>query len=304
MRVLVTGAAGGVGRHVLQALSADAEVVAFDLVSGPDQKRVRWVTGDILDFEAIAEAVKGCDSIVHLAAIPIYQEQRNLTIGRINILGTQTVFEAAVKAGVRRVVQASSICATAFIFWSKRRVPAYFPVDEEYADLPDDMYGLSKVISEQIAAAYEQRYGLETTSFRMAAVWAPDLKTTQDELSVLLDESMDEDLEFRDLRWQYVDVRDVARAYAFAVHHPRGLGVCNLGAADSPGGDWKVWVNDLYPDVPTLKHPAQYLADPSLPLWSIARVTELAGYRPEHTWREYSTFVTGYERYLERRGLK
>jgi nucleoside-diphosphate-sugar epimerase len=302
MRVLVTGAAGGVGGYVMDALGADAEVVGFDRVKGADRDGVEWVTGDILSVDALVEAMRGCDAIVHLAGVPIYAADLNLQIANVNVVGAATVMEAAVRAEVPRLVQASSICATGFIFWSSRRTPAWFPVDETYADQPDDMYGLSKLFDEQLAASYEQRYGLETTSYRMATVWVPDHAPTDEWLGVLLDEENDSHLEYRDLRWQYVDARDVAQAFALGVRHERGLGVCNVGAAESPGDAWRIWVEDLYPDVTALREPGAFLADRTKPLWSIDRLAELAGYAPQHTWREYPVFVEAWERYLQRRG--
>lgn len=304
MRVLVTGAAGGVGRYVNEALAQDIEVIAFDIVEGPARTGVKWVKGDILDVDSLVKAVKGCDAIVHLAAIPVYYPDRNLDIGRINILGTQTVFEAAVRAEVKRVVYASSICADSFIFWIKRRTPKYFPVDEDYFDLPDDMYGLSKIVNEMIAKAYATRYGLETTGLRLATVWLPNHTPTDEWLADLLKEEMDQNLEFLDLRWQYVDVRDVAQAVLLSVKHPTGLGIVNVGAADSPGGDWRIWVSDIYPDISELKHAGKYLADPTLPLWSIDRLSRLTKYEPKHSWREYPVFLAGWESYLGRRGKK
>jgi len=301
MRVLVTGAAGGVGGYVNKLLAPDIEVVAFDMVEGQPCPGVTWIKGDILDVEGMARAAKGCDAIVHLAAIPIYVPDRNLDIGRINILGTQTVFEAAVRAGVKRVVYASSICADSFIFWSKRRTPKYLPVDEDYFDLPDDMYGLSKTVNELLAQAYTARYGLEMTGLRLATIWLPNHAATDEWLVDLFKEEMDNNLEFADLRWQYVDVRDVAKSIELSVRHPDALGIVNVGAADCPGGDWRIWVSDLYSDVPVLKDPGKLLADPGRPLWSIDKLARLTGYWPKHDWREYPVVVDGLKTYFARR---
>jgi nucleoside-diphosphate-sugar epimerase len=302
MRVCVTGAAGGVGGYVVRELAgAGMTVTGLDVREGEPLDGVTWVTVDILDLDGLTSTLEGHDAVIHLAGIPIYKPDANLDIGRVNVLGAQAVMEACVRARIPRVAQASSICATAFIFWDSRRVPQYFPIDEEYADFPNDMYGLSKLFDEQLGRAYAERYGLEVTSYRMATVWVPDSPITEQELSVLLTEEMDGDLEFLDLRWQYVDVRDVAQAFRLAVEADSGLGICNVGAPDTPGGDWRVWVRDIYPDVPLLKTPQRLLDDPSQPLWSIDRLAELTGYAPEHTWREYSTFVAAWAAYQERR---
>jgi nucleoside-diphosphate-sugar epimerase len=174
-------------------------------------------------------------------------------------------------------------------------------IDAEYTDFPDDVYGLRKLVGEQLAKAYAERYGIQTTSFRMATVWVPGNSVTEQELSQLLAPEMDSDLEFLDLRWQYVDVQDVAQAYRLALEASDGLGVCNVGAADTPGGDWRVWLSDIYPDVPALRTPRSMTEDPTLPLWSIDRLARATGFAPAHSWSEYPTFVKGWETYLERR---
>lgn len=300
MRMLITGAAGGVGMYIVKRVAGEMDVVGFDAVQGPDVPGVRWVIGDILDVDQLTAAAADCDVMIHLAGIPIYNPDRVLDIGRINIYGMQCAIEAAVRAGVKRFVYASSICATAFINWHERRVPHYFPVDEEYFDIPDDVYGLSKLFNEQLAAAYEVRHGIETVGLRMATVWLPNHAFTDEWLGEVLEADKDDDLHYRDLRWQYVDVRDAAQAFHLAATKPSARGVYNVGAADTPGGDWTVWVRTLYPDVPELRQPAEYIADPSLPLWSIRKFSEATGYRPNHSWREYAVFVEAWSRFQER----
>ena len=110
----------------------------------------------------------------------------------------------------------------------------------------------------------------------------------------------DGDPQLVDLRWQYVDVRDVAQAVRLAVEAAHGLGVCNVGAADTPGGDWRIWLRDLYPDVPILKRPGRMLGDLSQPLWAIDRLVDRVGYRPQHSWREYPRFLAEWTAYKER----
>lgn len=302
MRILVSGAAGSVGNYLVnQLICNNHDVVAYDFVKGEEKNNVEWVEGDILDYDNLIKSAKGCDAIIHLAAIPIYDPKKNLDFGRVNILGTQTVLEAAVHANVSRVVYASSICANAFIFWHKKRNPKYFPVDEGYFDIPDDMYGLSKLVNEYLAKAYETRYGLETTGLRLAAIWLPNHEPTNDWLSELLDESNDNDLEFLDLRWQYVDVRDVAQAFVLAVESSKSLKICNVGAADCPGGNWQVWISDIYPKVNNLNQIGRYLNNITLPLWSIDYIQKVTKFKPKYSWKEYPVFVNAWGKYLIRR---
>lgn len=291
MRVIITGAAGGIGSYIIRRIQGEFDVVGFDAIEGPPVANVEWVIGDILDVDKLTEAARNCDVMVHLAGIPIYNPEQELDIGRVNMYGMQCAIEAAVRAGVGRFVYASSICATSFINWPSPRVPRYFPIDEQYMDIPDDVYGLSKFVNEYVAKAYESRYGLQTTGLRLATVWLPEHEPTNAWLAQLLQPESDDDLKYRDLRWQYVDVRDAAEAFYLSIKHPTGLGVCNVGAANTPGSDWSLWLRLLYPETPQLLYPAEYVADLSLPLWSIRKFAEATGYEPQHSWEEYAVFT-------------
>ena len=300
MRVLITGAAGGVGGHVIEALKDRAELVGFDARVG--RADIEWHVGDVTDVEAATKAARGCDVVVHLAGIPIYDESKRVDIGRVNVLGTQVILDAVVRSGVGYFVQASSICTTGFIFGSERARPAYFPIDEESSGQPNDMYGMGKAIDEQLAQGYSRRYGFRATSLRMATVWAPDHQPTDELLTDLLKPENDQDLEYRDLRWQYVDSRDVAKAFELAIEQrEKAEEIYNVGAADNPGSDWRVWLKDLYPDAPTLNDPVRMLEHPGAPLWSIDRIRDHLGFQPEHSWREYPVFCDAWESYKERR---
>jgi nucleoside-diphosphate-sugar epimerase len=299
MKVLITGAGGNVGRWVLRRLAqeSDLEIVAYDLVQGEEHPNVSWIAGDVLAVSDLEAAVEGAEMVIHLAAIPVYIEERELDIGRINVLGAQTVLDVALRKGVRRFIQASSICATGFIFTSEPLKAPYLPIDETYPTRPDDMYGVSKLVDEHLAYAYEKRFGIETTSFRMASVWDPESELSKHEVAHMLSPEVDDDMVYADLRWAYVDVRDVAEAYALALRHPSGLGVCNVGAADTPGGDNRIWLEDVFHDVPRVD-----VSDTSAPLFSITKLQDQADYAPAHTWEEYPAFLAEWPSYLERRG--
>src|SRR5689334_13356578 len=110
MRVLITGAAGFIGRVITgHLLERGYEVRLIDLAAAPDLPD--YTACDIMDFEAVRGQARGCDAVVHMAALASPLKAPGQEVYRVNVLGTFNVFEAAAKEGIRRVVQASSINA-------------------------------------------------------------------------------------------------------------------------------------------------------------------------------------------------
>jgi uronate dehydrogenase len=153
-RVLLTGAAGTIGSALHERLpSYGWELRLFDRVATTD-----GVVGDVTSPDDLDAAVAGVDAIVHLAGQPT--EAPWPVVRAANIEGTLQVFEAARRAGVRRVVYASSNHAVGFT-----------PMGEDLpADLPprpDTLYGVSKVFGEALGRYYADRYGLQVACLRI-----------------------------------------------------------------------------------------------------------------------------------------
>ena len=111
MKALVTGAAGFIGSHVVDALSAaGADVRGFDRreASGAGE----FVVGDILDREALAHAVEGCDTVFHLAACYSYARADAGLMERVNVEGTRALIETALRGSRSRRIVLTSSCAT------------------------------------------------------------------------------------------------------------------------------------------------------------------------------------------------
>ncbi len=173
MQVLITGGAGHVGTPITERFVArgwDVRVIGVDATC--DLKGVKYSQTDILDYEALRDHVEGCDAIVHLAAIPSTVSHPNHALFEINVAGTYNVFEAAERAGVKRIAQASSINALGGYWGCDDRQFEYFPLDEAHPLHTTDAYSLSKQLVEEIAAYYWRRAGISSVSFRLPAVWS------------------------------------------------------------------------------------------------------------------------------------
>lgn len=165
MRVVVTGAAGKLGRGLLSHLRArhpDWTIVPTDAAGELDGLRVV----DVLDGSALRDVFGGADAVVHLAAIPRPVGNDPDEVMRVNVQGTHHVYRAAVDAGVGRVVLASST-AVIGTDWGRRDVPPdVVPIDEQHPCRPADPYGVSKVCAETIAAAAWRADGLSSVVLR------------------------------------------------------------------------------------------------------------------------------------------
>ncbi|MBC7328741.1 NAD(P)-dependent oxidoreductase [bacterium] len=210
MRVLITGGAGNLGRYVIEEMRGYYELVIFD-IKEPENKDFKFIRGDILDIHSLERALKGIDVVVHLAAIPHPLSEPAERVFNVNAMGTFNVLEAASKCKVKRVVMASSDSTLGFVFRvNDSLAPEYFPIDEAHPCKPEDPYGLSKLVGEEICEAYTRRTGIETVCLRICFVWFPHLK---ENYRPLFEEP---DTWWKTL-WVYEDARDAALAFRLAV---------------------------------------------------------------------------------------
>src|SRR4051794_39173964 len=105
MKVLITGGAGLIGKATAERLvSKGWDVRAVGLETGVEIPGAEYVTCDILDYDALREQMRGCDAVIHLAAIPTPKLAPAVNVFEVNVSGTFKVFEAAASLGIRRVV--------------------------------------------------------------------------------------------------------------------------------------------------------------------------------------------------------
>jgi uronate dehydrogenase len=162
-RVLLTGASGAIGSCLRLGLRDDLEELRLTDQREPEEPPTAsetFVAAELTDRAAVERAVEGTEAVVHLGAAPGEKAFDEL-LGP-NLIGAFNVFEAARRAGVRRVVFASSNHATGF-YPAGERLSGDEPVR------PDGLYGVSKVFGEALARMYFDRFGLETICLRIGA---------------------------------------------------------------------------------------------------------------------------------------
>lgn len=174
-RIAVTGADGFVGRHLIRALAAsEAElVVAIDVramaMVDPEIPTGRSILagGGRSILDPIDDLLEGVDVVIHLAAqvSPPKSVENPLSDASANILGTVGLLESCRRAGVRRLVYASS----AAVYGR----PVYLPVDENHPTRPESPYGQSKLAAEQYCQLYGRLHGLSVVALRYFNVYGP-----------------------------------------------------------------------------------------------------------------------------------
>jgi putative NADH-flavin reductase len=166
-RILITGAAGAIGALLRAELAGPGrELVLLDVVAPPEPapgEAARTVTASVADLDALLAAVEGADAIVHLANL--IEDETWEDYAQINIGGTYNVLEAARRAGVGRVIYASSNHAVGFT----ERPAAPVEVPATLAPRPDSYYGVCKVASEALCSLYHDRHGIDAICLRIGS---------------------------------------------------------------------------------------------------------------------------------------
>jgi NAD(P)-dependent dehydrogenase (short-subunit alcohol dehydrogenase family) len=167
MHVLVTGGYGAVGRAAVMRLAAAGFSVKVVGIGADFQiPAVEYAHCDITDYAHLRESVRGCEAIVHLAAVTGPALASSPKTFEINAQGTFNVFRAAEEEGIRRVVQASSINATGQFYGLKPVPLAYLPLDEDHPVSSTDIYSFTKQIAEEIGDYFWRRSGISSVALR------------------------------------------------------------------------------------------------------------------------------------------
>jgi uronate dehydrogenase len=162
-RVLITGAAGKVGRSLRTGLRGHYPILRLVDVAPqqPAEPGEEVITLDLNDRLATQAAMKDVDMVIHLAAVAHETDFDDILTG--NITTTYSVFEAARRAGVRRVVFASSHHVVGFY-------PRGATLGPDDPVRPDSFYGVSKVFGEALGRLYAEKYGLQVVCLRIGSV--------------------------------------------------------------------------------------------------------------------------------------
>ena len=161
-RVLLTGAAGGLGKVLRAGLKPHAKMLRLSdrEPMGEAQAQEEIVPCELGDREAVNRLVAGCDAIAHFGGVST--EAKFDPILQANIVGVFNVYEAARRHGVKRVVFASSNHVVGYYKQSE-------VIDADDPMRPDGLYGVSKCFGESLSRFYHDRHGIETACLRIGS---------------------------------------------------------------------------------------------------------------------------------------
>ena len=209
--IVVTGAAGRLGRRVVQLLvDRGQDVLATDRLDADDLP-TRFVRCELGDAGAVHSILEGAEAVIHMGAIPGPQRAEPRVIFENNVAGDFNVMMSAAELGLRRVVFSSSAFGMGWAHDGNAFVPLYLPLDEEHPMMPFEPYGLTKQVGEDIGRMIARNSDTTVVSLRFTNVALPEVQaefpwpapTPEDPLTLVM--------------WAYADARDVAEAHVLAV---------------------------------------------------------------------------------------
>ena len=279
MRILVTGGSGKLGTAVVSGLGkAGHSVVNLDVAG---ERGAGFLRVDLTDYGQVVDAFSGVDdkydavdAVVHLAAIPAGGIQADSATFHNNMNATFNVFQAARRAGIDKIVYASSETLLGIPLDID---PAYLPLDEDFPSRPESMYAVTKHLEEELAQKLVR--------------WNPELSITALRFSnVMIEadyagfEEFQDDISLRRWNaWGYIDARDGGQAVLKALEAATpGFDRFIIAAADT-----------------VMRTPSAELAATGFPgvevtrevagtdtLLSIDKARRVLGFDPQYSWRD------------------
>jgi len=297
-KVLITGASGRFAKFMIDELRADYDLVLFSRKPLPeDRADLPWVQGDLTNYDDCVKAVQGVDYIQALGAVPspsdhpeeIAWAQRSGRTPRpfddtmkSNIMGVYYLAMAAVKAGVKAIIQTGSNCAFGHGYRiSSREFPfQYLPLDEKHPSDVEDSYSYSKFVGEELLHKFTRSYGIRTYTTRPAGICPPERLQAMAENAAPA-------TGWNPWLWGYVPSTDLARMQRLIMEKCESLSPYEVFVAN--GLDTtaleptRELVERFKPELlPLVKNMGGFEA-----FFSTNKAQELLGWYPKSGWRQY-----------------
>lgn len=265
MRVVVTGGSGRLGQFVVRELFTHTHGVSVLDTIKPRECLCPTYGVDLTKLDRLTDHFKGADAVVHLARIrfPYTETGFNAATSKFefrdpagdaalfnrNLAISNNVLTAAHLAGVKKIVCGSSLAVYGLYYPSTDLPPDYLPVDETHPLRPQDPYGLTKRVGEELCEALSQKSGIPIMSLRFSGIY------TEAHRAMLRERKKDPLIRGTGALWSYIDARDAARAVRLALESALpGHQVLNIAAkANLAGISFRELASRYFPQVRDLR---------------------------------------------------
>lgn len=276
-KIAVTGGSGKAGYAALEELSEHGyDVVNIDAVPPQGEaKKFPFKQAELCEMGEVIDLLDGCDSVVHMGAIPHEMNHAPSRVFENNTMSTYNIFQAASILKLKRVVWASSETVLGLSFGDTP--PLYAPVDDDHAPYPNSRYSLSKSVAEEMARQFNRWTSIPFIGLRFTNIFCP-----QDYANV---PSYWDDANKRSWNlWGYVDTRDVGLSCRLGLEADvSGASNYTIAAADTIMNRSSVsLMEEVFPQVPLRKELDEFET-----LLSFEKAKQELGYMPKHSWRNH-----------------
>jgi len=278
-KVVVTGGSGRLGQFVIRELLAHHyQVLSLDRVAPREKLCMSWLV-DLRHAGDLYEALRDGYGIIHLGAYQAPNLAPDAETLSNNVSASYNVLRAAADMGVKKVVMASSTAAFGFIYAHKLWAPQYLPLDEIHPSKPQDSYGLSKVLGEQIADSIVSVHRQMTvSSLRFPGV---NFDLTYESFRERWRNPQTRTSGF----WTYIDARDAAAACRLALEakftgHEVFIASAPLSCMIQPT---KALVKDYLPSGAKINK----IAGTHWSCVDSTKARRMLGFKPQHVWQNY-----------------
>jgi len=278
--IAVTGGSGKLGRQVVSELIEHGCKVTVVDSRPPEGLSCVFVNAQLTDAGEAYGALKGTDAVIHLAAIPGLTTYTHSRIFTNNVLSTYNVLEAAEALGMKRAVIGSSESSYGF-YWAKHPfVPHYLPVDEKHPQLPQETYGMSKVLNEMTAAMFYRSSGMQIVPLRFSTI------ISEREWPHIVRQLLADAAKFKRNLYSHVDVRDAAAACRLALETdiPEALPMNITSSTTLSDVDTPELIARYFPSVTDIREDLSG----HRALVSNRLANEVLGWKPAHSWRDFA----------------
>ncbi len=225
MKIVVTGSSGKLAQYLVPKLTNKYEVVLYDK-QPPVQSHAHFILAEVTDMDKLSRTFYGADAVIHLAALRSRYNHLPMKVMETNVVGTFSVLEAARNQRVKKLIFSSSDAVLGIAQSQPDIEPEYLPIDEKHPLKPQDPYGISKTLGEDMCRFYATGYDMNIMALRFSNIFCPG-----DEQKYLNDAR--EPSVRRKSLWAWLHVEDAVQAIMSSLaSNLQGFEVFHIAADD------------------------------------------------------------------------